>query len=142
MPEQVRTRLEWQRMALRRVREAKVLLANAEPSGAYYLAGLAVEFALKAALAKRFKARTWPERELVREMFTHDFVKLMRLAELDQMFAAECDRSSQLELNWKLVRRWTVDDRYKRWNESEASDMLRAIDDSRHGVLRCLRRHW
>jgi len=42
------TRLEFQQLARMRLRDARVLLANGNLEGAYYLTGLAVECAIKA----------------------------------------------------------------------------------------------
>ncbi|MBA2725148.1 MAG: DNA-binding protein, partial [Actinobacteria bacterium] len=44
-----------------RVREASVLVAAGEPSGAYYLAGYALECALKAVITRGLSAYTMPE---------------------------------------------------------------------------------
>jgi hypothetical protein len=54
-----------QRLAKERVAEAKILLAARKWSGAYYLVGYAVEFALKACIAKRVKAEDFPDKDLV-----------------------------------------------------------------------------
>ncbi|HLF84399.1 MAG TPA: HEPN domain-containing protein [Blastocatellia bacterium] len=51
-------------LAVTRLREAKVLLANGEYSGAYYLAGYVVECALKACIAKRTKRHDFPDRKI------------------------------------------------------------------------------
>jgi HEPN domain-containing protein len=46
------TRKDLQKLAAIRLKEAKLLLAANAPDGAYYLAGYAVECALKACIAK------------------------------------------------------------------------------------------
>ena len=46
-----------------RVKEAAVLLQNGCPEGAYYLAGYAVECALKACVAKQTREHDFPDRK-------------------------------------------------------------------------------
>ncbi len=48
-------RTDLQKLSNIRIREAKVLFAAGEHSGAYYLAGYAIECALKACFAKGVK---------------------------------------------------------------------------------------
>jgi hypothetical protein len=59
-------RTTFQQLAEARIGEAKLLLANGHPSGAYYLAGYAVEYALKARIAEEFH-----EGEIPRLSFVH-----------------------------------------------------------------------
>jgi HEPN domain-containing protein len=56
-------RTEFQSLAEVRIREAKALLDAGLWDGAYYLAGYAVECALKACIAKRTRAEDFPPRE-------------------------------------------------------------------------------
>ena len=54
---------DFQALAERRLREARVLLAANEPDGAYYLGGYAVECALKTCIIKMLNASDeWQER--------------------------------------------------------------------------------
>ena len=58
------TRAEFQRLAEQRLVEAKVLLDEGHWDGAYYLAGYAVELALKACVIKMLLATdAFPERK-------------------------------------------------------------------------------
>ena len=58
-------RTDLQKLSNARIREARILFAAGEYSGAYYLAGYAVECALKACIAKSVKrhdfAKSWTE---------------------------------------------------------------------------------
>ena len=53
-------RADFRQLALCRLEEAEVLLRTRKFSGAYYLAGYAIECALKARLAKQTKRYDFP----------------------------------------------------------------------------------
>lgn len=57
-------RIEWQRIAEERARDAEALLAAGQWSGAYYLAGYAVECGLKACIARQIGQHEFPDKEL------------------------------------------------------------------------------
>lgn len=73
-------RATFQQLAEERLAEATLLLAQGYPSGAYYLAGYAVECALKASIATRFKADEIPDKSLVNSVYTHKLIELLRLS--------------------------------------------------------------
>lgn len=129
-------------LALTRLREAKVLLANDEYSGAYYLAGYVVECALKACIAKRTKRHDFPDKKTVNESWTHGLAKLVGPAGLEILLAAEIKADPAFSRNWANVIRWAEDSRYQPNGEREAIDLIKAIADRRHGVLRWLKQHW
>jgi HEPN domain-containing protein len=125
------------RLADLREREAHVLLDAGQFSGAYYLAGYAVECGLKAIIVERFLAQDLPDRRLVIEIYTHDLKKLARLANLEALTQA-----APLELNWEIVFEWSEESRYREYNEFDARRMLSSVSDPDHGVLSCLRLFW
>ena len=74
-------RVDFQGIAELRLRESKALLAAGFPEGAYYLAGYAVECALKACIAKRTQEHDFPERES-KDYYKHDLKELLNFAKL------------------------------------------------------------
>lgn len=72
----------FQQLAETRLAEARLLLKNGQPSGAYYLAGYAIECALKARIALGFKANEIPDKSLVNSIYTHKLIELLRLSGL------------------------------------------------------------
>jgi uncharacterized protein with von Willebrand factor type A (vWA) domain len=62
----------FQQLARLRLDEAKLLARENQASGAYYLGGYAIECALKARIAKQFRANEIPDRALVNRVYTHD----------------------------------------------------------------------
>ncbi len=76
MSKLIETRAEFQQLAEERLEEAKALLSLGKWGGAYYLAGYAVELALKACIIKRIMATdAFPEKEFSRNCYTHDLDK-------------------------------------------------------------------
>ena len=54
------TRKDFQLLAELRANEAAILAHNGNEQGAYYLAGMAIECALKACIAKKTKRHAFP----------------------------------------------------------------------------------
>jgi hypothetical protein len=66
-----RTRL--QQLAMLRLEEAKLLTREGQFSRAYYVAGYAIECALKALIAAQFRENEIPDRSLVVSVYTHNW---------------------------------------------------------------------
>jgi HEPN domain-containing protein len=81
-------RNDFRELARVRLREAQALLQAGHYSGAYYLAGYAVECALKACIAKMTKAGDFPDLKTVQDSYTHNLSQLAKVARLE----AERDR--------------------------------------------------
>ena len=79
-------RTDLQNLADVRIDEAQALLGlnPPRPDGAYYLAGYAVECAIKAAIAKLTSQHDWPEKQFVLDCHTHNIRALVRHAGLDR----------------------------------------------------------
>ena len=135
---------DFQKLSYIRLEEAKALLRNRHYEGAYYLAGYVIECALKACIAARTKATDFPPKpETVRDYYRHDLVSLVASAELKEKLVAKCKASKGFEKNWDVVRDWTEQIRYEtNVNIKTARMMLKAIDDSRNGVLKWVRSYW
>jgi HEPN domain-containing protein len=77
-------RADLQRLANERITDAKVLLAARRWSGAYYLAGYAMECALKACIAKLMKSEEFPDKKFAEKCWTHSLTTLLDIAGLGQ----------------------------------------------------------
>ena len=73
----------FQQLAELRLAEAKLLARSGHPSGAYYLAGYAIECALKAHIAAQFKENQIPNKKFVDKIYTHNLRDLIKLAGLE-----------------------------------------------------------
>jgi hypothetical protein len=131
-----------QTLADEKLKDAQVLLAAKSWSNAYYLAGYAIELALKACIAKTFKAETIPDKDLVLATYRHKFRELVGTAGL----SAELQKKEQSEqgfaANWGVVNLWSPDARYASWTEEAATELIAAVSDPKDGVLVWIRSHW
>jgi hypothetical protein len=127
-----------------RVVEATALLGLATPlpDGAYYLAGYAVEFALKACIARTYSQHDWPDKDFVNKCHTHSALALIRLAGLDAIHAADTAANPALAQNWSIVLDWSERSRYERHSLAEAQKMLIAVTDNANGVLPWIKARW
>jgi HEPN domain-containing protein len=124
------------------LREAKVLLANREYSGAYYLAGYVVECALKACIARQTKRYEFPDRRRADKSWVHDLEKLLGATQMQALLEAESKSKPRLSDNWDVVKDWNEASRYKTWNQQDAEDLVRAVSENEYGVLPWLKHHW
>ena len=132
-----------QRIARLRVKEAKVLLENGYFSGAYYLLGYAIECALKACIAKQIKRYDFPDRKLVNDSYSHDLEKLLSVSGLKSELQKEIRNNPNLEVNWAIVKDWSVESRYSTdISETTARDFYSAVTTRENGVLSWLKKWW
>lgn len=135
-------RNEWRAIAELRMKEAQVLIGAHEPSGAYYLAGYAVECGLKACISRQFSADTVPDKRLVNSIYQHDLEKLVALAGLEADRRAEARANPDFETAWAVVKDWSEQARYTISTSADAVDLLMAVAEPQHGVLRWVKKHW
>lgn len=132
------TRGEFQALAEKRVLEAKVLLDAGHFDGAYYLAGYAVECALKACIAKRFRQEDIPDKRFVDKIYVHNLEELLKHSEIDARTTTE-----EIEVNWSIVKDWSERSRYELGGkEEQAKDLYLAITDPKDGVLTWTKNSW
>jgi HEPN domain-containing protein len=132
-------RRDFQRLSVIRAREARTLLRAGLYDGAYYLAGLAVENALKACIARATQRYEFPDRDRANRVYSHRLEGLLTEAGLRQEL-----RSTQPAVReaWAQVMVWQIDVRYVTGRSAtEVNEFLRAVV-GRDGVLRWLRQFW
>lgn len=135
------TRRDFQRLTQLRLRDARTLLGGGNSEGAYYLTGLAVECALKSAIARKTRRYDFPPKpKVVYGVYDHDLNKLLVAAGLDLVLDAAVTANPALRANWALVKDWTIDSRYM-VSGLNGDELYRAVA-GRNGVLRWLRQHW
>lgn len=133
---------EWQARARAFTRSSQLLLQGGEHSSAYHLCGLAVECALKAKIARGFRANDFPERKFVEKIHTHNLNELLKLAQLTQALDLEEQTSATFRAYWNTVRGWDIESRYKVWTPAEANGMVETATKRGTGVLAWIRQHW
>ncbi len=132
----------FQRLSRLRLREARVLLRNGNNEGTYYLAGYAVECALKTCIAKKTKRHDFPDKKVVVDAHTHDLTTLARIAGLLTELDKEIKREANFGKNWTVVKDWNEERRYQFPGEKDAKDLYAAITARTYGVMRWIRRRW
>jgi HEPN domain-containing protein len=135
-----RAELQW--LAKERIREAKALLGAGHWSGAYYLAGYAVECAVKACIAKLMKSEEFPDKKFADKCWTHNLTQLLDPAGLKDDFAAAMRADRDFAAKWETVQQWDESSRYARTTRAKAWDLYKAITDRKHGVFSWLKQRW
>lgn len=111
--------------------------------GAFYLAGYAVECALKACIAKQVRKFDFPDKKFANDVFTHDLKRLVSLAGLDTILASERSLNPTLDRYWSQVLDWNESFRYDPGiTETQARSLCKACHGDRNSVLSWIRRRW
>lgn len=135
-------RLDFQNLSSMRLREARALLAAGFPEGAYYLAGYAVECALKSCIAKQTREFDFPEKDS-KNYYTHSLEDLFKHAKLKTDLENETQMDALLRTNWSIVKNWSEQSRYDQGKTAqEAADLLEAIESQKGGVLTWVQLRW
>jgi hypothetical protein len=135
------TRREFQRLAELRAGEALILAQNRKEQGAYYLAGYAVECALKACIAKQTRRNEFPLKpDYARKVYSHDLEELLRLAGLQLQLQNDMQSNSALAINWNMVLDWNEEKRYV-VSGLKGRDLCSAVTGP-NGVLTWIKQHW
>jgi HEPN domain-containing protein len=135
-------RVDFQEIAELRLRESKALNAAGFSDGAYYLAGYAVECALKACIARRTEEHDFPEKTLVNESHTHNLKDLVRLALWKTELNVAVQADSLMDANWTIIQNWSETSRYQKKTTQQPTALLQAIDDRPGGLLPWVRQRW
>lgn len=107
------------------------------------MAGYSVECALKACVARTVQRYDFPDRNFANQAFTHELEKLLKLAGLEGMLQIDTAANPQLNLNWTVVKDWTVESRYNpSISKALAEDLYSACTARTHGVLAWVRQRW
>jgi hypothetical protein len=110
--------------------------------GAYYLAGYAVECALKACIAKGTRRCEFPDRKKVESSHSHNLRDLIRVAGLDEARLEQAAKDPDFRTNWDVVQSWSEQSRYRRHRPESAQALLGAVGDRRHGVISWIKLQW
>ena len=133
----VTSRSDFEALMDLRMEEARHLLAQGNWDGAYYLAGYAVEFALKVRIiSELMKSNSFPAKGIVDSFYKHDLAALRRLAGLD----VEMDSDAAVSPHWDIVKDWNEQSRYEiRKSDKEATELFEAIQNE---VIPWIKARW
>lgn len=136
------SRDDLQALAVSRLADARLLLRRRGDSSAYYLAGYAVEFALKAVIARQIERHVLPEPGFLREVYHHDLDRLIGAAKLRADLDAFRRANARFNVNWIVVKEWSVESRYEIIDRRRSRAMITAVGESSAGVLPWLQKYW
>lgn len=136
------TRNDLQQLSQMRLREAHLLFENGHHSATYYLAGYAVECALKACIAKQTREHDFPDKDRAVKSYTHRPKDLLSVAGLTNRFQADARANPELQTNWDIVENWTEHSPYELRSEADARLLFEAINRPQDGVLAWVTQHW
>lgn len=135
-------RADLQANAEAKLADATMLLQNKRYSNAYYLAGYAVELALKACVALQFGAQTIPDKKFVNDLYCHDLKRLVTLAGLSTELQEAQDANEEFQASWALVAQWEEGSRYDLQDAISAQRLIDAISNPQTGVFQWIKQHW
>jgi hypothetical protein len=136
-------RVQLQQLAELRIEDADALLAAGQWAAAYYLLGYCIECALKACVAKQFRADEVPDRKLVNSFYTHRLDELLANSGIKPQLEQRSSIDGNFEINWNTVRDWNETFRYDlRVTEALARGMREAIMNNSAGILPWLKTQW
>ena len=117
-----------------RLEEARALLGHGLHSGAFYLAGYAVELALKAVLTSDLSSYSMPNKREVTSAYTHRLIELARAANLDPSGAGK-----PVRVAWHVATAaWAPDARYRKYGKVAAEEMVNSAEE----IVSWLKAHW
>jgi len=111
--DKVLNRSELQQLANERIKEAEALNICVHWSGAYYLAGYALDCGLKSCVLARVE-RTgiiFQDKKFAEKCWTHDLSALIELADLKTVLDTAQSSDPNLYANWMVARAWTESSR-------------------------------
>jgi hypothetical protein len=136
-------RADLQHLSELRLKESAVLLDAGCFEGSYYLAGYAIECAIKACFARKTEQYDFPNIKAVDKIYKHDPTTLISAAGLEEDWDKELKSNKAFNANWAIVKQWSEQKRYTaKTAETDARDLLNAINDPASGVLTWLKKLW
>jgi HEPN domain-containing protein len=135
------TRKQLQELARLRLKEAEALHGAGFYDGSVYLAGYAVELALKARICRLLRIPEYPQQ--LNSFKVHDLDQLKVLAGLTD--AISITKNKDLFDNWSKAVNWDPEQRYEKsgtYNAATAKVILDSIRQKPNGVLTWLSKWW
>jgi hypothetical protein len=131
-------------MADERILDAGALRAAGRWAYAYYVAGYAVECALKSCVLAQMihTGGVFTNKKFAEECFTHDFGTLVKLAGLTPALNAELAANPAFVSFWGTAILWKETSRYEEKIQPEADALYLAITDNTNGVMRWIQNYW
>lgn len=118
------------------------MLSTKNYCGSYYLAGYAIECALKACIAQKTKKHDFPDKNFAQKCYTHDLKELVKLADLESERLQLEKQNLIFATNWTIVKDWNESSRYRVIKKAEARNLYDSVTDPISGILTWIQQHW
>ena len=137
-------RSDLKKLSAMRLSDAKALLrTRRNNAGAYYIAGYAVECAIKACIARQQGQYPFPAKIKESDYYIHSPARLLETAGLSQLLGADRAINPDLDENWSIVANWSETERYQpKIKRALAESLVKAIEDPQNGILVWLKKYW
>jgi hypothetical protein len=129
-------------LSVARIEDSIVLYKAGKSSSAYYLAGYAIELAIKVCISDLFQAGVIPDKGLVNATYSHNLESLMNTAGLKPELQKQLKQNAQFSAYWGIVSKWSEQSRYAITDSVSAAHLITSINDPENGVLQWLKQHW
>jgi hypothetical protein len=144
MAQNTPTRTELQDLSRLKLKEAEALYKAHLYDGCVYLAGYAVELALKARICRLLRVKEYPlSGEIGRAFKVHNLDQLKVLAGLSAEI--HVDKNRELFNNWSKAVEWDPEQRYEapgKYDASSARILLESLKAKPNGVFTWLTKLW
>lgn len=136
------SKADLEKLAVVRLEDSIFLLQAKRCSSAYYLAGYAIELALKACIAKLVQPNAIPDKGFVNAIYVHKLDSLLNTAGLKTIFDSDTKADAELAAYWAIANNWSEESRYALWDPFAAASLIQAVAEPNHGVFQWVKRHW
>jgi HEPN domain-containing protein len=137
------TRKDLQELSRLRLREAETLYKAHLYDGCVYLAGYAVELALKARICRLLRISQYPSGDIGRAFKIHSLDQLKVLAGLSNEISVS--KNKELFDNWSRAVDWDPEQRYEapgKYDANAAKAILNGLTAKPNGVFTWLTKRW
>jgi hypothetical protein len=83
-----------------------------------------------------------PDKRKADSSYTHVLRELVTAAQLEKAHSEELKRDMAFRNYWNTVQSWSERSRYLTTSAGDARELIAAVGDRKHGVLRWVKRHW
>lgn len=135
-------RTDLQAIAQSKIDDAELLLEHHRYSNSYYLAGFAVEIAIKACIAKQIAAETIPDKNYIQAIHVHNIAELVGLAGLKPELQNKQTADPEFHTYWGIATKWKTDSRYQAIDPTSCQLLIQAVVEPEHGVLPWIKTYW
>ena len=137
-------RVELQQLSDERIADARALLAAGQWSGAYYIAGYALECALKSCVLTYIDQTgiIFEDKKYAQNCWTHDIEDLVRHANLTIERDKAAGSNIILGHYWLIAKDWSETSRYRISTQLQAVQLFHSLTETSDGVLPWVKQYW